>query len=478
MKIAAAYIRVSTDDQIEYSPDSQRKAILDYAKRNGYIVPEEYIFVDEGISGRSTKRPAFQQMIGTAKQKSHHFDTILVWKFSRFARNREDSVVYKSMLRKQCGVDVVSISEQIGEDKTAILIEALLKAMDEYYSINLSEEVVRGMSEKARRGGTLGGAPFGYSVQDGRLIPNDDAPTVLWLFTQFATGMGMQPLARELNHRGIRTKYGNLWENRTVEYLLRNPTYTGTQHWTPGGTKHKKHAETITDDTIFAREKHEAIVPDELFRQVQQRLDELKVQYKRYERKSTEQTFLSKGLLRCSSCGGPMGRSAHGGVQCQQYTKGRCDVSHYIKQSMLETLLVQQIKDDLKTGNFKTAVLPDDRRTDADDRTDSIRKQLERAQRKLQRVREAYEAGVDTLDEYRENKRRISEEIAALEQALSVKPAPAKRSTKSLREIVESSVVLLQSDVPVSLKNDVLHTFVSQIVFDRKASGVSVTYCV
>ena len=60
MKIAAAYIRVSTDDQIEYSPDSQRKAILDYAKRNDYIVPAEYIFVDEGISGRSTKRPAFQ----------------------------------------------------------------------------------------------------------------------------------------------------------------------------------------------------------------------------------------------------------------------------------------------------------------------------------------------------------------------------------------------------------------------------------
>ena len=103
---------------------------------------------------------AFQQMIGTAKQKSHPFDAILVWKFSRFARNREDSVVYKSMLRKQCGVEVVSISEQIGEDKTSILIEALLEAMDEYYSINLSEEVVRGMSEKARRGGTLGRAPF------------------------------------------------------------------------------------------------------------------------------------------------------------------------------------------------------------------------------------------------------------------------------------------------------------------------------
>ena len=77
MKIAAAYIRVSTDDQIEYSPDSQRKAILDYAKRNDYIVQQEYICVDEGISGRSKKRPALQQMIGTAKQKSHHLLAIL-----------------------------------------------------------------------------------------------------------------------------------------------------------------------------------------------------------------------------------------------------------------------------------------------------------------------------------------------------------------------------------------------------------------
>ena len=69
MKIAAAYIRVSTEDQIEYSPDSQRKALIDYAKRNDMMIPEEFIFCDEGISGRSTKRPGFQRMIGTAKLK-------------------------------------------------------------------------------------------------------------------------------------------------------------------------------------------------------------------------------------------------------------------------------------------------------------------------------------------------------------------------------------------------------------------------
>ena len=147
MIIAAAYIRVSTDDQTELSPDSQIKNIREYAKSHDMIVPDEYIFRDDGISGRTaTKRPDFNRMIATAKQKTKTFDVILVWKFSRFARNREDAVVYKSMLKK-LGIDVVSISEPVGDDKMSVLIEAMIEAMDEYYSINLSEEVNRGMLE-------------------------------------------------------------------------------------------------------------------------------------------------------------------------------------------------------------------------------------------------------------------------------------------------------------------------------------------
>lgn len=156
MNTAAAYIRVSTDDQIEFSPDSQLKAIRKYAKDHELILPDEFIFVDEGISGRKAdKRPSFQRMIGTAKLKPKPFDVILLWKFSRFARNRQDSIVYKSMLRKQCGIDVISISEQLSEDNTSVLIEALIEAMDEYYSLNLAEEVKRGMSEKFSRGGVV-----------------------------------------------------------------------------------------------------------------------------------------------------------------------------------------------------------------------------------------------------------------------------------------------------------------------------------
>ena len=134
MRTAAAYIRVSTDGQLEYSPDSQLKVIRDYAQKHDFLLPEAYIFrEEEGISGKEAKkRPAFMRMIGIAKQKPKPFDCIILWKFSRFARSRRDSIVYKTMLRKQLGIDVVSVTEQLGDDKLSLLLEAVIEAMDEY----------------------------------------------------------------------------------------------------------------------------------------------------------------------------------------------------------------------------------------------------------------------------------------------------------------------------------------------------------
>ena len=132
MKKAACYIRVSTDDQLEYSPDAQLREIKKYAANHDMQLDENFIFMDEGISGRKTRnRTAFNTMIGTAKITPKPFDVILLWKFSRFARNREDAIVYKSMLRK-LDIEVISITESIGDDKMSILVEAMIEAMDEY----------------------------------------------------------------------------------------------------------------------------------------------------------------------------------------------------------------------------------------------------------------------------------------------------------------------------------------------------------
>ena len=115
VKYAYGYIRVSTNKQEELSPDSQEKLLRDYASQNNIVILK--IFFEIGVSGRKAKkRPQFQEMIGAAKGKDHPVDMILVWKFSRFARNQEESIVYKSLLKKQHNVEVVSVSEPLSDD--------------------------------------------------------------------------------------------------------------------------------------------------------------------------------------------------------------------------------------------------------------------------------------------------------------------------------------------------------------------------
>ena len=162
-RVGALYIRVSTNDQTELSPDAQKRILLDYAKKNDIVISKEYIF-SESVSGRHVqKRPEFQRMIAIAKQPSHPIDVILVWKYSRFARNQEESIVYKSMLKKD-NVDVISVSEPTIDGPFGTLIERIIEWMDEYYSIRLSGEVLRGMKEKALQHGYQTSPCLGYDA--------------------------------------------------------------------------------------------------------------------------------------------------------------------------------------------------------------------------------------------------------------------------------------------------------------------------
>ena len=476
MKIAAAYIRVSTEDQVEYSPESQRKALYAYAKAHDMIIPEEYVFADEGISGRSTKRPAFQSMIGTAKLKPAPFEVILVWKFSRFARNRDDSIVYKSMLRKQCGIEVVSISEPVGEDKTSILIEALLEAMDEYYSINLAEEVVRGMSEKARRGGTLGRLAYGYRSEQGRaVIDEETAAIVRKIFRDFDSGVPVKRIAVELNECGIPTSKGLKWEGRTVEYILRNPYYIGTTHWTPEKVR-GKHAETISEQTIVTEGTHPAIIDRELFDRCQERVAENKRTHIYKSHDSHGKVFALKGLVRCSACGATLVSGGNNGVQCHMYAKGACRQSHFITKAKLDALVIAQMEADLQSGRFAVQLSQSaEQPAPEDDLTVSA---VARLENQLVRVKEAYAAGIDTLEEYKENKRRILAQIETVRA--KQKPKQARRydldRLRRAESLLTAGLELYRSDAPADAKNAALKALIGSITFDSTTKNVVITY--
>jgi DNA invertase Pin-like site-specific DNA recombinase len=269
-KTVAAYIRVSTEDQLEFSPDSQLKKIQEYVKGRGLVLPESYVFMDEGISGREARnRPAFMRMIRMAKETPRPYDQILVWKFSRFARNRQDSIFYKSMLRRECGIQVISITEQLSEDPTSILIEALLEAMDEYYSVNLAQEVIRGMNEKFSRGGVVNPPPFGYRMGDGIYEPDEEcAPYVSGIFRLFLSGLSCKEIAAELNARGIRTSRGNLFQARSIRYILQNPVYTGSL---------RRHIDGKNQESFqLVRSDHMPLVSKEMFELTQKEIGKIK----------------------------------------------------------------------------------------------------------------------------------------------------------------------------------------------------------
>ena len=166
---AALYARVSSERQdVDLSVSAQLRALRDYADKNGYRVARTY--VDEAESGRIADRPEFRKMIDEAAKSNAPFREILVWKFSRFTRKREHAVAFKSMLRRK-GVRVVSITEHADDTPTGKLMEAIIESVDEFYSENLAQEVVRGMRESASRGFWIASrTPYGYNrvmVQDG-----------------------------------------------------------------------------------------------------------------------------------------------------------------------------------------------------------------------------------------------------------------------------------------------------------------------
>ncbi|MXZ91319.1 MAG: recombinase family protein, partial [Chloroflexi bacterium] len=202
---AALYARVSSDRQdVDLSVAAQMRALRDYADKNGYAIAREYI--DEAESGRIADRPQFRKMIEEGGKASAPFPIILVWKFSRFTRKREHAVAFKSMLRRK-GIRVVSITEHADDSPTGKLMEAIIESVDEFYSENLAQEVVRGMRESASRGYFLASrAPFGYKrvkVSDGTKerptleIDADAAPVVKEIFESSRRGNGLKEICKE-----------------------------------------------------------------------------------------------------------------------------------------------------------------------------------------------------------------------------------------------------------------------------------------
>ncbi len=308
MKVAI-YARVSSEKQdIDLSISAQLKALREYASRNSHIVVKEY--VDEAESGRSIDRPGFKQMIAAARQKPAPFEAILVWKLSRFARNREDSIIYKSLLRKH-GVQVISINEPVEDTPSGRLLEGIIEVIDEFYSANLSQDVIRGMRETASRGFYPGGPPpYGYrrvkvqdrSVQRVKLEPDPvTAPVVERIFKECLSGSGLLEITKGLNHDGLKTRKNYEWSKTTVHKVLKNQAYTGVLLWgqEPANGNNGNHLPHIRVEGAWP-----AIVDRDTYERVQAKLSKRapKITHPRV----VHSEYILSGLLQCKSCNAAM----------------------------------------------------------------------------------------------------------------------------------------------------------------------------
>lgn len=476
VKTAAAYIRVSDERQDEYSPDSQLKKIRDYCKSNGYILPEEYVFYDDGISGRSTKkRDQFRQLIGLAKEKDHPIDAILVWKFSRFARNQEESIVYKSALQK-IGVEVISISEPLPEGPFGSLIERFIEWMDEYYSINLSGEVRRGMTEKVLRGEPICAPAFGYDIRDKKYYPNADADIVREIFASYLSGEGMRAIAQRLGNRGVRTKYGNRPENRWIDYILHNTVYIGKIRWCTDGNAVSR-GDYNNPNIIETAGHHEPIIDMDTWERTQALLAENAIRYAKHARREQPPAdYAFRSLFRCSACGATLIRisTLAPSLQCHNYSHGKCVRSHSITIRRAEKALVESLEYCAANQMFTVASSPDARQN-VD--TSDTEKQISAEKRRLQRAQEAYQSGIDTLEEYAAIKKKITSRIAELESTLSSsRPSPSRQAKDYAAQIKDILVLLRDPNADEGVKNTALLELLEKVVYHADSKSIDVFF--
>lgn len=455
MARARIYIRRSDDEQSAYSPEAQRRACELYAAQHGHVVVGT--FEDDDASGKVEKRPGLQELLKTAK--ADRGSLIIVHRFDRFARDTEAllRIVYKVL--EPAGVLVTSASEAINPyEPIGKMMLTVSGGVSTYYVDNLAREVKKGLREKWERGGVVGNAPYGYTRRfqvDGRgervlgtdtLEPDDDAPTVLLIYTLYVTGnYSAYGLADELNQAGhtmtVRGGGRGPFTQDGVRHILTCPTYAGLTAY-KGETR---------------RGNHPAIVPPELWSRVQE------LRLRRADGKVGKSAIKTASLLSeiayCAVCGAKLHyHPAGAGVyyRCatvRQQGRAAC-ASPMAPLPPLETVI----------GHMLAALaIPDDIAHDAIAVAEQLlqaqvaapKSDAEDARERLRRLHKVYAAGGIDDGEYDQERTRLERLLAAAPAAL---PPPRLDHSRAAR-VLQSAASLYEASATPERRTILLALF-------------------
>ena len=278
MKTAVIYARYSSSNQTEQSIEGQLRVCNEYAAREGIVILDTYI--DRAMTGTNDNRADFQRMIKDSGKRE--WDHVIVYKLDRFSRDKYATAVYKKAL-KDNGVTLLSATECIPNTPEGIIVESLLEGMGQFYSVELSQKVRRGMNESRQKGQFTGGyLIYGYKIVNKKVVIDDEkAEVVRYIYEQFAQGVFVKDIITSLTAKGILNR-GKPFARNTIYNILKNEKYSGVYRY-----------KNEVFDNIYPR-----IIPQELFERVRKIVGENK-----YGKRSVDVVYLLRNKMICGYCG-------------------------------------------------------------------------------------------------------------------------------------------------------------------------------
>ena len=415
---AVIYARYSSDNQREESIEGQIRECTAYAEKNGITVVKHYI--DRALSAKTDNRPEFQQMIKDSEKRL--FDIVLVWKLDRFARNRYDSAHYEYQLERN-HVKLVSATEPISDSPAGIMVKSMLTGMAEYYSAELSEKVVRGMTENVLKGKYNGGTiPIGFKVDEEKFFQVDPlkAPFVVESFQRYNDGATMKELMNWLNDSGVTTNRNQKFTYNSVQTLLTNKRYIGENHF----------KDIVMPDSI------PAIVDKDLFEEVQLKI---KKNSRAPARHKAEDDYLLTTKLFCGMCGAMMfgecgtGRNkvVHHYYKCATAKRFKTCKKKTVRKEWLEDLVVAETMKLIQDDAVIDAIVAEVMELQDQENTTLplLEKQMREVENGIENMLNAIQAGVLTNS----TKSRL-EKLEAQQKELEVRIAEEKIARPRLSE--------------------------------------------
>lgn len=490
---AAAYARVSTGMQVEAgsSLPSQLAEIRRWGKQNGYEVVTE--FVDEGQSARSDARPEFQRLCSMARKPGCPFQAVLVWSWSRFARNLQDAVTYQELLKKH-HIELISISEPIPDGPLGELLRNILHSINEFYSADLAKQTLRGMVETAQQGYALGGpAPYGYKKehvahpqggQKVRYAPDpEEAPIVRRVYEAYASGKGLETIADGLNLDGIPTRRGKQWQKPTIKGMLwdNKEVYLGNLIF----NRRKKSRGKLLymkpkEEWIIQKGTHEPIITRELAKAV-----EVAKNGRGRPRKADRPLCILKGLVRCAECGYSVHANWRGDVgyfRCshrrkivgtEEYT---CSNNRSIREDWLEDAVLKDVRKKFLDPEFLDGVIGREKGkqkkalAEHEKKRKGIQKRLDALSRKRDNLVHAIEEGASYQD-LGERLEQIRRQITEAEAEVLLLQKPDHEIPLDVEALVVRCRSVLDSEDREEIKS-LLRSLVSEILLSRTGARI------